>query len=347
MAVERLSEIIFAAGFSAFAIMPAVSLTKLLPILEAAKQEKRYPAFAHPDLKKRINPQALQPSAQSLICLASAYYQGDPTPNPPLHGSITRSAWGRDYHLILEERMDLIITELQKNWGAKECTKAVDTSFLVDRALALKAGLGYLGGNCSVYVPPFGSWVFLSEILVDLKLPSTQKQNPDFALNPWSCPPDCDLCLKSCPTGALLAPGKIQPQRCLSYLTQMKGSVPVEYRKKLGSRLWGCDTCQQVCPQNKKVAPTTDPCFKKPLLGAHVDLLALLNMDKAEFQRVFGQTSLAWRGKNTLQRNACLILGNEGNPEALPTLKQIAQFQPSLTVQEAATWAIEQIKRNN
>ena len=338
ISLDQLSNAIHAAGFNAFAIMPATPLEKLLPILEEAQAEKRYPAFAHPDLEKRINPQTLQPSAQSIISLAAAYYTGDPGPTPPLHGTISRSAWGRDYHRVLDERMDKVVHFLREHCGAHECTKAVDTSFLVDRALAVEAGLGYPGSNCAVYVPPFGSWVFLSEILVDVELPPTKKEGQDG----WSCPIECDACIRACPTQALIAPGKIKPQRCLSYLTQTS-SFPEEFREKLGTRLWGCDTCQQACPINRQVEPISDPNFE-PLVGPHVPLLPLLAMDKQEFEATFGQTSIAWRGKNVLQRNACIVLGNQRDPRALGPLQETVQNHPSPAVRAGALWAIEKIR---
>lgn len=343
--LEQLSEVIYQAGFGKFAVMPAKSLAGLGPILKAAQKEGRYSSFAHPEIEKRINPRALQGSAQTVICLATPYFTGNPGPTPTLHGTISRSAWGLDYHRILTNRMERIVRYLQTKLGAQECTMAVDTSFLVDRALAIESGLGYLGSNCSVYVPPFGSWVFLSEILVDLALPSTQLRDFDQPFDHQTAPLDCQVAIKACPTGALLAPGKIQPQRCLSYLTQMTGPIPEEFRSKLGTRLWGCDTCQQACPTNREVQPIQDQDFM-PLIGHHIPLLPLLEMGKREFQETFGQTSMAWRGKNTLQRNACLVLGNQGNPEALPNLKQTAKKHPSVTVRDAAEWAIDAINQN-
>lgn len=337
---DQLSDAIHAAGFDAFAIMPATPLEKFLSVLKEARAEKRYPAFAHQDLEKRINPQAFQPSARSIISLAVSYYTGDPGPTPTLHGTVSRSAWGRDYHKVLGERMDRVIHFLREHCGAQKCTKAVDTSFLVDRAIAVESGLGYPGSNCAVYVPPFGSWVFLGEILVDVELPITKSPWDDH----WSHPINCDACVRACPTQALFAPGKIKPQRCLSYLTQMTGPIPEEFREKLGTRLWGCDTCQKACPINRKIGPVSDQDFD-PLVGPHVPLLPLLAMDKKEFEETYGQTSMAWRGKNVLQRNACVVLGNQGDPRALDSLEGTARNHPSPTVREAAQWATDKIQR--
>lgn len=338
-ALEGLKKAIQEAGFDAFAIMPAAPLEGFLPILEAAHKEGRYPAVVEEDIQKRIDPAALQDSAQSIISLAVAYNTGSPGPTPPLHGTVSRSAWGRDYHRVLDERMDIVISFLRKHLGARECTKAVDTSFLVDRALAVESGMGYPGSNCAVYVPPFGSWVFLGEILVDVELPSTRSQGQKN----WSAPVECEACIRACPTGALYDHGKIKPHRCLSYLTQKTGSIPEEFREKLGTRLWGCDTCQQACPTNKNAIRSPHPEFE-PLLGHHIPLIPLLSMNTQEFKTAFGATSMAWRGKNVLQRNACIVLGNQGNPEAVPALEDAARNHPSNTVKEAANWALAKIR---
>ena len=168
MNFQRLTAAIYEAGFDAFAIMPAKPVTSMLPILREAQEKNRYPDFADPDISRRLDPRNLQKSARSIISLAVSYNTGSATATPPLHGLISRSACGLDYHRVLGERMDRVIAYLKKHCGATECTKAVDTSFLIDRALAVEAGLGYPGSNCAVYVPPFGSWVFLGEILVDV-----------------------------------------------------------------------------------------------------------------------------------------------------------------------------------
>lgn len=188
-------------------------------------------------------------------------------------------------------------------------------------------------------MPPFGSWVFLGEILVDVALPYTKKTNQDN----WDCPVGCDACLQACPTNALFAPGKIKPQRCLSYLTQKSGSIPMEYRAKLGTTLWGCDLCQQACPRNQTALKSSNNDFA-PLIGPHVPLIPLLAMNKQEFEDTFGKTSMAWRGKNTIQRNACIVLGNQGNLEAIEPLKKIAHKHPSPIVREAAQWALTKIE---
>ncbi|HBG00665.1 MAG TPA: tRNA epoxyqueuosine(34) reductase QueG [Firmicutes bacterium] len=339
MNLPELQAAIYEAGFDAFAIMPALPVQTMLPILREAQVENRYPDFVDPDIAKRIDPKNLQKNAKSVISLAMSYNVGDGGPTSPLHGTISRSAWGIDYHRVLGNGMDKVIDYLRNSCGAKECTRTVDTSFLLDRGLAVEAGLGYPGSNCAVYVPPYGSWVFLGEILTDLELRPTKAEKQDN----WSCPVNCDRCLRACPTQALFAPGKIRPGRCISYLTQMPGPIPHGLREKIGSRLWGCDTCQEVCPINQRAKFTSHPEFQ-PVLGRQIPLLPLLGLSKRQFVEQFGKTSMAWRGKNVLQRNAAIILGNQRNRDALPSLEKTAREHPSTAVQDAASWAVRTIK---
>lgn len=341
MDLRELEQAIYRAGFDAFAIMPAKPVRYMLPILREAQAEDRYPDFVDPKIDRRIDPKNLQKSAKSIISLAISYYTGDPGNCPPLQGTVSRSAWGVDYHQVLGQGMDMVIDYLRQNLGAVTCTKAVDTSFLIDRALAVEAGLGYPGKNCAVYVPPFGSWVFLGEILADVDLPPTKGDDQ----NNWACPAGCDRCIRACPTKALFAPGKIQPKRCISYLTQMSGPIPLDLREKIGSKLWGCDICQQVCPINQKASPSPHREFE-PVIGPHVGLVPLLDLTKKDFAEQFGQTSMAWRGKNVLARNACIILGNQGRTEVLPLLDKTAREHPSPIVQDAAAWAVDKLSKN-
>ncbi len=341
MNLRKLQQAVYEAGFDAFAVMPAKRIEYMLPILREAQAENRYPDFVDPEIEKRIDPRNLQRSARSIVSLAVSYFTGSPGACPPLHGTVSRSAWGVDYHQVLGERMNKVIGFLKEHFGASRCTKAVDTTFLIDRALAVEAGLGYPGRNCAVYVPPFGSWVFLGEILVDVELPPTKTKQQDN----WACPQGCALCVQACPTGALFAPGKIQPKRCISYLTQMSGPIPLELRDKIGGKLWGCDICQQVCPVNQTAQPSRHREFS-PLVGPHIELLPLLDLTKQEFTEQFGRPSMECRGKNVLARNACIILGNQGRAEALPLLEKTAREHPSAIVKDAAGWAANKLSGN-
>lgn len=211
----------------------------------------------------------------------------------------------------------------------------VDTGALSDRAVAERAGIGWSGKNCAVLSPELGSWIYLGEIITDLPLP------PDSAL-PEGCG-DCTLCIDACPTGALVGPGQLNAQRCISYITQTKGFVSDEMKLKIGNRLYGCDTCQIVCPVNRKIdirhhpELLPDPEVAKPLLRP------LLSMGNREFREKFGSSSAAWRGRKPIQRNALIGLGNFRDAESVPDIAVVLRDDPRPELREAAAWALGRI----
>lgn len=336
--MDRLRQVATAAGIDALAVTQAEPQVYLEAFLRAAQREGRYAQFAVQDVAARLDPQKVLPEARSVISAAVAYKNVDPGAAPRLTGTISRSAWGLDYHKVVRKALERLVPFLQAEYGVQKWHIAVDDTPLVERALAAQARLASLGANCAAYVPPYGSWVFLGELLVDVELPAM----PGTA-SPLPCEECGYRCVKACPTNALVAPGIIDARRCLSYLTQKTDSIPLEFRPKLGSRLWGCDTCQAVCPLNKAAAQSARAEFT-PLVDPQFSLLDLLAMDNAGFKEAFGETSIAWRGKNVLQRNACLILGNQKAAEARPQLAETAAHHPSPAVREAAAWALNRLE---
>lgn len=337
--MDKLRRAAWEAGLDAVSVTHVKPQTYLKEFMQEAQDEGRYSQFAAPDIDLRITPTKAFPKAKSIITAAVAYRTVDPGTAPKMHGTISRSAWGRDYHKVLKEAFTRLITFLQEEYGVREWLIAVDDTPLVERALSAQSGLAIIGPNCAAYVQPYGSWVFLGELLVDVELEPSSPENTG--------PPcdKCDLrCVKACPTNALIGPGLIDARRCLSYLTQKTGTFPEELRDRLGSRLWGCDTCQHVCPANRAAQKSRHSDFE-PIVGPHFPLMELLGLTKNEYQQIFGETSIAWRGKNVLQRNACIVLGNQRAEEALPLLKQTAAGHPSEVVREAAQWAIRRITR--
>jgi epoxyqueuosine reductase len=303
-------------------------------------REKGYESgFEEPDLDKRTDPALLLTSPRTILSIAVAYpskLKNAPVSEPgKRRGILSRSAWGEDYHSVLRRRLDKLAAWLLERIPEARTMSMVDTGALSDRAVAERAGIGWSGKNCSILTPEFGSWVYLGEMITDLPLP------PDKPVEE-SCG-DCTRCIDACPTGALVGPGQLNAQVCISYVTQTKGLVEEDLMMKIGNRLYGCDTCQIVCPVNKgldfrhheELLP--DPEVAKPLLRP------LLSMSNKEFREKFGRSSAAWRGRKPIQRNALIGLGNFRDAESVPDVARVLHEDPRYELRATAAWALGRI----
>ncbi|UOF90864.1 tRNA epoxyqueuosine(34) reductase QueG [Fodinisporobacter ferrooxydans] len=328
-------------GIDAIGVTDARPFLELKPILEAYREHGYETGFEHPVIEERMDPSLLVPDAKSIIAIAIAYKtaQTDRTRKPAegIRGMVSKYAWGKDYHHVLREKLVQLVAELEVYAGHPfQYHMSVDTGPMVDRAVANRAGIGWVGKNCSIITEAHGSWVFLGQLVTDL--PFAEWSQPILS----QCG-DCDLCITACPTGAL-TPFSTNSSKCLSYITQMKGHIPEEYRKKLGKRIWGCDTCQVVCPENKHpnlLLSLHEQFLPEPEL-AYPDLMAILEMSNRQFKRIFGHTALAWRGLKVMQRNAILALGNLHDQRAIPKLKALVE-DPREEIRAAAAWSLGQI----
>lgn len=322
-------------GIDAIGITSAEPFINAKQTLERRQQVGEYPEFVEKDLSLRTNPHKLLPGAKSIISVAIAYKTQSPQDIPHLHGAISRYAWGIDYHKVLLPRIQQLSDFLRSNYGVQQVYAGVDTRPPVERAFALRAGLGYQGHNCCVFVPPYGSWVFLGELIVDQELSESPKS---FQVD---CSQSCGRCVTACPTNSLYAPYHSNPHICLSYITQMSGIIPRMYRKKMGNKLWGCDVCQSVCPTNREAKCSRHQEFW-PVSGTSLPLIPLLSITKSQFRRQFAPTALFWRGKAILQRNAALILGNCKDPVAIEPLADCLT-DPKPVLRASAAWALGEI----
>ncbi|MHB0913827.1 MAG: tRNA epoxyqueuosine(34) reductase QueG [Armatimonadota bacterium] len=250
--------------------------------------------------------------ARSMVCVALSYLTDSPNP-----GYFARFSLGRDYHAVLRERLAKLAERLPGE-------VYVDTNPMNERALAVRAGLGFRGENGCVYAGEYGSFVVLGELLTEVELePSAPAEGGCLR---------CGACVRACPTGALAAR---DPSRCLSRITQMKGPIPRELREALGCRVYGCDTCQSVCPLNAKARPGNLPEFA----GESPHPLDLVNISPADFREKIAPTTAGWIRRTRLRRNAAVALGNVGNPRAIPSLTE-ALSDPEPLVRAHAAWAL-------
>lgn len=331
-------------GIDVIGVTGVEPFDELFPLLKRFYEEGRASGFEHPDATVRIDPLSLLPNASSMISIAVAYVHEDAygTLYPKKGtGLVSKYAWGTDYHRIVTQKLERLASYLEQHVHHDIAYKiAVDTSALVDRAVAERAGVGFIGKNCSLITDEYGSWVFLGTLLVDIEIERTPQAQMDHMAS-LSCQ-DCDLCLTACPTDALIAPFVIDSTRCLSYITQSKGIIPEEFRAPLGRRVWGCDTCQTVCPLSKTPSLTKEPSFLPERELAFPDLFYILSLTNRTFQQKFGHTAVAWRGLAVWRRNAIIALGNIRDDRAVPLLIDLLRdARPE--IRASAAWALRQI----
>jgi epoxyqueuosine reductase len=341
LALEKLKELGHTCGFDVIGATDASPFPELIPRLQAY-EERGLTGFEWSDIDARINPKKWFPEAKSMISVAMAYLTNEgyraakSHPHGKRHGLVTVYSFGEDYHRVMHKRLEdlqhLIEEELGHPIGAK---MALDTSPMVDRRVAERAGIGWVGKNCLFYTPQHGSFVFLGTLLVDIEISGEAKEQESKCGS-------CTACIDACPTGALLAPGVIDATRCLSYITQMKGLIPRQYRVPMGRRVWGCDTCQWACPENKGVLRSTHEEYLPQGELEYPDLIDVLHLSQKAFQRRFGHTAAAWRGLRTWQRNALIALGNSKCVEAVQEIIPFLQ-SPRPELRASAAWALMRI----
>lgn len=295
--------------------------------------------FEPKDIEKRVDPSLTVPGAKSIIAIAMAYPSKMPkklSQSPGAYrGLMARVAWGQDYHHVLRDRLQKLKQFLLARLPHAKAEIMVDTGVLSDRAVAERAGLGWIGKNTALITPEFGSWVYLGEMVTDVNLP------PDEPL-PDGCG-DCTRCLDACPTSALVQPRQLNAQKCIAYLTLTRGSLAEEYRGKIGTRLYGCDTCQTVCPYNKGMNMTHHEEFLPAPDQSQPLLKPLLHMTNREFRERFGHSSAAWRGKKPIQRNAIIALAHFRDDTAVRALSRVLNDDPRPDIRETAVWALYKI----
>jgi epoxyqueuosine reductase len=329
------------AGFDEIGSTTTDPFPELIPRLRSYEQRGRT-GFEYEDIELRVNPKQWFPKAKSLIAVAMAYMTPEGRnmahehPRSRTHGILSVYSYGQDYHQVMEARLRLLVHLIEQKLGAKVSAKiAVDTSPLVDRRIAERAGIGWMAKNCMLYSSGHGSFVFLGTLLVDVEIEGTAREQSSHC-------GECVNCLTACPTNALIAPGVIDAKRCLSYVTQMKGIIPVEFRKPLGRRIWGCDTCQWSCPENKQIKDSQNLEYLPQGELEYPDLLDILKLTNRTFQRKYGHTAAVWRGLRTWQRNALIALGNARNTASVSEITPFLRHaRPELRA--SATWALSQI----
>ncbi len=328
-------------GIEITGIIEALPLAGLKPFLiERTRTGLRTP-FESSSLSARIDPRLVLPGCRSIICLALPYFMASTPPRSDdegPYGKVARMARFRDYHEIARNKARLLVDFMGRLFPRSfQYRLLVDKEPLMERAFAYQTD-GMIGENTFFISHRYGSWVILGLILLDIPLPAW----PPTARS-GECL-GCGRCSKACPTGALYAPYLLDPRRCLSYITQARGIIPLSFRESLGSRIYGCDTCQEVCPLNSEKSPSPLKEISAAVFDDHTPLIPLLNIDRREFSRTFGQTAAGWRGIDLIRRNVIIALGNSRDQRGLKPLSEIFTRDPQPLIRLHAAWSIGQLE---
>lgn len=287
------------------------------------------------------NPRRLQKSARSVVSLGVSYYPGEHPENVGGGGRVARYAWGKDYHVVIKERLRSLRVRLEETLRCRIKARAfTDAVPLLERSAAQHAGLGFFGRNSCLINGDIGSYFFIADLIVDLEL------EPD-AEGTGTCG-RCTRCMSKCPTGAIKAPGVVDARLCISYLTiENKGEIPRELRHAVDDWAFGCDICQEVCPYNKRKATLSCwPEFSASSgAGPYLEITEVLDIrTDEEFEDRFGEMPLTRPGRAGLLRNCCVAAGNLTLYEAVPALVRCLREDTSPLVRGHAAWALGEIR---
>ncbi len=333
---EKIIQLSKELGISKIGFTTADDFAYLEKSLRAGVEEGRTTGFEHKNIEERLDPKLSLASARTIISIALAYPRRlpqQPQKTAFRRGKITPNSWGLDYHYILQDKLERLARGIEELTADFEYKGMVDTGALVDTAVARRAGIGFIGKNGLVISKEYGSYMFLGELITNLELEPDQPVDYDCG--------DCNRCVEACPTSCLLGDSTMDARRCLSFQTQDKGMMELEFRKKIKTVIYGCDICQICCPYNKGIdSPPLvdiDPDLAQP------ELIPFLDLSNGQFKEKFGLIAASWRGKNILQRNAIMALANAHDRSAIPKLLEIIDKGQNPIHAATAIWALGEL----
>lgn len=291
----------------------------------------------------RTDPQQLLSGAQSVIVIAVNYYREKPD-TPADEGRVARYAWGRDYHKVIKKLLKDLQKFLQENYPEHNHKLCVDSAPLLEKAFAEKAGLGFYGKNTTLISPKLGSFVLLGEIITTLPI---EADAPRPEITNATCG-TCTRCLDACPTDALIAQGKMDARRCISYLTlESKQPIPEEFAAASSNLIAGCDICQEVCPYNKALAKplTLEPLKAVKIAGDSIPLAEILSISTDEqYLARFAGSPLMRPKRRGLIKNAINAAINSRDTIFIPLIEQIAAHDLNPELRLIAQDALQKFK---
>jgi epoxyqueuosine reductase len=307
--------------------------------LQAGRQAEMAYLETERSRQRRGNPRQILPECRSILVLGIHYPPPSQHSQASERGQTAAYACSDDYHELLPPRLQALVAFIEAQIGEPVPNRYyTDTGPILERDLAQRAGLGWIGKNTCLIHPARGSYLLLAEILLGIDL----EPDPPFTLDHCG---NCTRCLQACPTACILPDRTIDANRCISYLTiELKGAIPVELRPKLGNWVFGCDICQQVCPWNQRfAAPANEDVFVERPDAHQPDLIAALELNPQDFNRKFKGTPIKRAKRRGFLRNVAVALGNSGDPQAVPALIRALSDDPEPLVRQHAAWALGQI----
>jgi epoxyqueuosine reductase len=294
-------------GFSKVGIVPAVRLATEHERLNEwiARGYHGQMAYMARDPEQRANPSRLFPEARSVVVVALNYYTAAQHMDNTGTGKISRYAWGDDYHEVLGDKLRALLQWISQQWPEAEGKVCVDIQPMMDKAWAVRAGLGWMGKHTNLITQGYGSWVFLGELLLNLELDYDQEEIADQCGS-------CTLCIDACPTGAIEEPYLLNSQKCISYETieSRAESIQPEISGRLEGWLYGCDICQDVCPWNHASVTTAEQRFEPRAGNVNASLSEVLELTPETYASRFRHSAVKRAKLSGLQRNARALLEN-------------------------------------
>jgi epoxyqueuosine reductase len=294
---------------------------------------------------RRGDPRLIMPECKSILVLAVPYSNPGRAPEAPgkgenqsIAGKTAAYAWGDDYHVVLPKRLKAIVQFIEKRVGHPVSSRSyTDSGPILERDLAQRAGLGWIGKNTCLINPKIGSYFLLAEVFLDLEI----EPDPPFPTDHCGT---CTRCIEACPTGCILPDRTLDSSRCISYLTiELREEIPCDLRSLVGNWVFGCDICQMACPWNRFAPPVGDMAFGSHDRSHQADLIQELEISSGRFEEKFRGTPIKRTKHSGYRRNVATALGNAAGVEAIPALRAAAEDMEPLVAEHAA-WAIGQIR---
>ena len=293
-------------------------------------------AYMSRNVDRRSDLEMVFPGVKSIVCLRTNYLTADKDmgfADDVDCGDISLYALNEDYHDVLIQRHRALEKKIKEEFDGSQTRIYIDTGPILEKPLAQNAGLGWIGKHTNLITEDIGSYYFLSEILVDVALVESEPSEDRCGT--------CRSCIDICPTNAIVAPYVLDSRKCISYLTiELKGVIPLEFRKAIGNHIYGCDACQIVCPWNSFAVKINEEAFRER--GGSRQLIELMRMDDEAFRKRFRKSPVKRTKRRGLLRNVAVALGNSGNLSAVtPLTDALSDHEP--LIRTHTVWALGEL----